>query len=173
MTAFSSIWAGSGSCTRMPCTAESSASFFTSASRASCVVSAGRLMLRLSMPHCAQSLIFAADIDLASGVLAHQNDRQAGVDALRFQRFDLFCGLGLRGGGQCLAVNDSCSHDSSLFQMYFFVRRGGQNGVGSYTSSAYRRAAKRLFIPSASRFPRSRPHSNPAHPDAHSWHRWP
>ena len=57
MTAFSSIWAGSGSCTRMPCTAESSASFFTSASRASCVVSAGRLMLRLSMPHCAQSLI--------------------------------------------------------------------------------------------------------------------
>ena len=49
--------AGSGSCTRMPCTAESSASFFTSASRASCVVSAGRLMLRLSMPHCAQSLI--------------------------------------------------------------------------------------------------------------------
>ena len=57
MTAFSSICSGRGSWTRIPCTAGSSASFFTSASRVSCVVSAGRLMLRLSMPHWAQSLI--------------------------------------------------------------------------------------------------------------------
>ena len=55
----------------------------------------------------------AADVDLAGGVLPHQNDRQAGVDALRFQRFDLFCGLGLCGCGQCLAVNDSCWHIGS------------------------------------------------------------
>ena len=39
----------------------------------------------------------AADVDLAGGVLAHQNDRQAGVDAPAFQLPDLFCGLGLCG----------------------------------------------------------------------------
>ena len=63
-------------------------------------------------------------IYLAGGVFAHQNDRQAGVDALGFQCGDLLGGLGLGGGGQCLTVNNTCSHDSSLFQMYFFVLAG-------------------------------------------------
>ena len=65
----------------------------------------------------------AAHIHLAGGVFAHQNDRQAGVDALGFQCGDLLGGLGLGGGGQCLTVNNTCSHDSSLFQMYFLSLR--------------------------------------------------
>ena len=142
MTAFSSICSGRGSWTRMPCTAGSSASFFTSASRVSCVVSAGRLMLRLSMPHWAQSLILPRTYTWLAGFSAHQNDRQAGVDALGFQCSDLLGGLGLGGGGQCLTVNNACSHDSSLFQMYFFVL-AGKTVSGLTPCSIYRHTTGR------------------------------
>ena len=65
----------------------------------------------------------AAHIDLAGGVLAHQNDRQAGADTLVLECGDLFGGFCLGGSGQCLSVNNTCSHDRSLVQMYFLSLR--------------------------------------------------
>ena len=56
ITAAGSIWAGSGSCTRIPCTAGSAASAATLPSSSACDVSSGRRITSLLMPHSAQSL---------------------------------------------------------------------------------------------------------------------
>ena len=116
----------------------------------------------------------AADIDLTGGVLAYQNDRQAGVDAPVFQLPDLFCGLGLRGCGQCLAVNDGCAHDTFPLSNIFFVRTGRAKRCQLLHQQHLSPCCKRLpVIPAGPLFLRYPRCSNPAHRDARSWHRWP
>ena len=111
----------------------------------------------------------AADIDLTGGVLAHQNDRQAGVDAPAFQLPDLFCGLGLRGCGQCLAVNDGCAHDTFPLSNIFFVRTERAKRCQLLHQQHLSPYCKRLpVIPAGPLFLRSPRCSNPAHQDARS-----
>ena len=115
----------------------------------------------------------AAHVHLAGGVFPHQNDRQTGVDTLGFQFLDLLCGFCLGGRGQRLAVDDSCSHNSSLFQMYFLSAGAGKTVSGLTPAAPIAVPQKRLFIPSVLRSLRSRPRSGPARPAARSWRRSP
>jgi hypothetical protein len=77
-TARSSSPFGSGSCTRIPCTARSALSLATSAMSSACEVEAGRC--RPIEPHLLAVLALAPDVDGGGRILAHAHDREPRYD---------------------------------------------------------------------------------------------
>ena len=77
---------GTGSCTRMPCTAGSALSASSRAWTSAWLAVSGKWCSLESKPTSARRLLLAGDVDLARRILAHPDDRQPG-DARRCVAF--------------------------------------------------------------------------------------
>ena len=73
----------------------------------------------------------APHIDLAGGVLPHQQHRQAGGNSLFLQLLHLGSGFGLDGGRQFLSVDDGCTHNSALPSIILKKPRPPCGGAGT------------------------------------------
>ncbi len=106
-----SICFGSGSCTRMPLTCSSPLSAAMRLISSASLVVAGKFAVEGLHAGFRHGLGFVADVDLACGVLADQNNGEAGHDAaIATQAMDGIRHLATQVRGDCLAVDNTCGH---------------------------------------------------------------
>ena len=109
MTTRSSIWSGSGTCTRMPSMRSSALRRSISAISSAWVAEWGRSWLTEKKPHSSQASALVAHINVRRGIVADQHDGQSRTaQTTRHHAIGRFAHLPLHVRGDGLAVNDSC-----------------------------------------------------------------